>query len=336
MSKSFALRQAALRFATQLEGDFNLDYQTELLQSHSHIVSKFLADSLTPLILSNSRQEVVSSLALRSAGAQPVFLSATLEDLSVNPATAEEILSTTSPKTFNELILLQEHIKKQSLSNPLVSSEKHDRVYGCLAFNAATDAKVFLSECYRVVTAQGALMLSVLLSDEVLKLNEPFELDGHRVSQVPTESGIAAILETVGFHGLVFHLIGDMPIKIIKGVELRLFIITAYKGKYGPCFDQGHAVIYLGPWKEIIDDDGHIYRRGIRTAVCAKTFNLLHREPYAGQFIGLRCYAEPPLEQAQLFNCNIPAIRDPAVTKGNQPISFTSDSCCSHEPGGCC
>jgi len=56
--------------------------------------------------------------------------------------------------------------------------------------------------------------------------------------------------------------------------------VIAYKGKDGPCFDHKQAVIYRGPFREVVDDDGHVLRRGARTAVCEKTFGLLSREPY--------------------------------------------------------
>ena len=33
-------------------------------------------------------------------------------------------------------------------------------------------------------------------------------------------------------------------------------------------------LIYRGPFREVVDDDGHVLRRGVRTAVCEKTFGL--------------------------------------------------------------
>jgi hypothetical protein len=44
------------------------------------------------------------------------------------------------------------------------------------------------------------------------------------------------------------------------------------------------AVIYQGPFKEVTDDDGHTLRRGIRTAVCEKTFGIYSLDPYADCF----------------------------------------------------
>ena len=47
------------------------------------------------------------------------------------------------------------------------------------------------------------------------------------------------------------------------------------RARKAPCLDQNHAVIYRGPWRQVEDDDGHVLRRGVRTAVCEKTFRHL-------------------------------------------------------------
>ena len=34
-------------------------------------------------------------------------------------------------------------------------------------------------------------------------------------------------------------------------------IVEAFKGKEGPCLERNQAVIYKGPFKEVLDDDDH-------------------------------------------------------------------------------
>ena len=63
--------------------------------------------------------------------------------------------------------------------------------------------------------------------------------------------------------------------------------VRAFKGKDGPCLDHNQAVIYQGPWKQVMDDDGHILRRGTRMAVCEKTFQIYGRAPYQDQIISV-------------------------------------------------
>ena len=65
------------------------------------------------------------------------------------------------------------------------------------------------------------------------------------------------------------------PYRTVEGVEFRAVTVTAYKGKEGPCIERNQAVIYRGPWKQVLDDDGHTLERGARMAVCDKTFTAL-------------------------------------------------------------
>ena len=58
--------------------------------------------------------------------------------------------------------------------------------------------------------------------------------------------------------------------------------MTAYKGKEGPCIERNQAVIYRGPWKQVVDDDGHTLERGARMAVCDKTFKLYSQAAVCG------------------------------------------------------
>ena len=78
----------------------------------------------------------------------------------------------------------------------------------------------------------------------------------------------------------------------VEGIEFRAITITAYKGKEGACIERNQAVIYRGPWKQVVDDDGHTLPRGVRVAVCEKTYQLYSKPPYQDQFIFV-----PPREE---------------------------------------
>ena len=95
--------------------------------------------------------------------------------------------------------------------------------------------------------------------------------------------------------------------------------------------DKNQAVIYLGPFSSITDDNGNTYQRGERTAVSAKTFGLLQQEPYTDMF----AYIEPAVSITDevAFTCCTPdETRDPKDTKKGAP-KLTTDpsqgsSCC--------
>jgi arsenite methyltransferase len=46
-------------------------------------------------------------------------------------------------------------------------------------------------------------------------------------------------------------------------------------------------VIYRGPYASVTNDEGHVFPRGERMAVCERTFRLLAEGPYREDFIGI-------------------------------------------------
>ena len=113
--------------------------------------------------------------------------------------------------------------------------------------------------------------------------------------------------------------------------------VVAYKGKQGSRLERNQVLIYKGPFKKVEDDDGHVFPRGERIAVCDKTFRLLGREPYAGMFERVEPRVEVPLDSAAAFDCRRAVVRSPRETKGVDYRATTSaaDSDCV-PGGGCC
>jgi len=84
------------------------------------------------------------------------------------------------------------------------------------------------------------------------------------------------------------------------------------------------------------DDDGHLYARGERAAVCDKTFRLLAREPYAGLFEPVEPLVPIPLEGAAEFDCRRSARRHPRESKGLEYDATVDPSCSPGPDGACC
>jgi hypothetical protein len=94
-------------------------------------------------------------------------------------------------------------------------------------------------------------------------------------------------------------------------------------------------VIYQGPFKSVLDDDGHRFDRGVRAAVCDKTFKLLQSGAYAGHFAALEPLEAIAADNAQPFNCAKGARRHPKETKG-QDYDATTEAANWLEDGDCC
>ena len=99
--------------------------------------------------------------------------------------------------------------------------------------------------------------------------------------------------------------------------------------------ERNQAVIYRGPWKQVVDDDNHTLPRGARTAVCAKTYRIYSKPPYQDQFVLIPPREEIAPEKAGIFDCSRDSRRNPRETKGmDYKATETSPSACA--PGGNC
>ena len=140
---------------------------------------------------------------------------------------------------------------------------------------------------YRVLKRGGRVAISDIVSDEPVPehlANDP-DLWSACVSGAFQEEEFLRAFEEAKFHGIRIEELRTEPYQTVEGIEFRAITVTAYKGKEGPCIERNQAVIYRGPWKQVVDDDGHTLERGARMAVCDKTFKLYSQPPYAGQFI---------------------------------------------------
>lgn len=96
-------------------------------------------------------------------------------------------------------------------------------------------------------------------------------------------------------------------------------------------------MIYRGPWKQVSDDDNHVFPRGARIAVCEKSFEIYSQAPYKEQFILVPPFDEVLQAEATEFDGSREQRRHPRETKGQgyKVTSAASESCCSTGPACC-
>ena len=86
----------------------------------------------------------------------------------------------------------------------------------------------------------------------------------------------------------------------------------------------------------MIDDDGHVLERGVRMAVCDKTFQIYGSAPYADQIIAVEPIESVLLDDAKEFDCRRNAVRKPRETKGvNYKLNVLAGGMCG-EGENCC
>ncbi|PCJ07717.1 MAG: hypothetical protein COB16_09795 [Rhodobacteraceae bacterium] len=238
-------------------------------------------------------------------------------------ATDAAILS--EAKAASSMLAIQQALHNRTTGEAWVASDSTQVIIAPFLLNVLDDPlrAMALSEITRVLSVDGCFKTLVLAADETL-LDTRLAVEGHDCLAFPRENEIAKILLAAGCHGVTLTSLLDRPYMIVDGVELRAFSVRAYTGTKGICLDQGDAAVYLGPWSEVRDDDGHCYPRGTRIAVCAKTAQILQRPPYVGRFKIIEAYDRPTLEDAVLFDCSQDVIRPVAETKGLAPIGCSA------------
>ncbi len=243
-----------------------------------------------------------------------------------------------NPQDWLALRSLEERLRQ---SQPLVASDTADCVVSNCVLNLVRqqDRRQLFTEIFRVLKRGGRAAISDIVADEEVPdhLRCDPELWSGCISGAYREDRFLEAFEEAGFHGIQIAQRQQQPWRTVEGIEFRSVTVLAYKGKQGPCLERNQAVIYRGPFKRVEDDDGHVFHRGERTAVCDKTFRLLQQEPYAGKFDPVEPRHTVPLEIAEPFDCRRSVRRHPRETKG-QEYRVTTEAagpCCGPD-GACC
>jgi arsenite methyltransferase len=243
-------------------------------------------------------------------------------------------------RSVSDLVKLYELEAEVGRDAPLIPDNSIDVIVSNCVLNLVRpeDKRKLFSEMHRVLKRGGRVAIADIVSDEPVPehLTRVTDLWSGCVSGAFQEEGLLRAFEDAGFYGIHFEEMRSEPYQTIEGIEFRSVTITAYKGKEGPCIERNQAVIYRGPWKQVVDDDGHVLPRGVRIAVCEKTFQIYSKSPYEGEFILIPPREEVPLEKAGVFDCARDQRRHPRETKGmdykatdpSGGLCGTGSSCC--------
>jgi ubiquinone/menaquinone biosynthesis C-methylase UbiE len=222
----------------------------------------------------------------------------------------------------------------------LVATESVDVVVSNCVLNLVDPRakRPLFQEIFRVLKLGGRAVISDIVCDEEVPehLQQDPELWSGCISGALTEEGFLKAFHDVGFYGIRILKLDTAPWRTVEGIEFRSMTVEAFKGKQGPCFERNQAVLYKGPFKEVLDDDGHRMERGVRYAVCDKTYNLYKKAPYSDCFEFLDPLNDIPLAEAQPFDCTRTSRRHPKETKGLDYNATTAanSQCC--DGGSCC
>ncbi|CAD5957268.1 methyltransferase domain-containing protein [Planktothrix agardhii] len=296
----------------------------------------------TMLALSRSYQpEIAEKLGYFNTS----FVKAKIQDLALDLDQVQQSLKVNPIQSIEDLGKLDLECDRLRQQNPLIADHSVDVVISNCVLNLVRpqDKDQLFQEIYRVLKRGGRAVISDIVCDQDPTpriLNDP-DLWSGCIAGAFRENEFLERFEQAGFYGIEILARQEEPWQVIDGIEFRSLTVTAFKGKDGPCLDVNQAVIYKGPWKQVMDDDGHILYRGERMAVCDKTYHIYNNinGPYYQDILGILPHETIPLESAPEFDCRRNAIRKPEETKGEHyhvTITNSDNSCCAPDSSSCC
>nr|NIP57366.1 methyltransferase domain-containing protein [Gemmatimonadota bacterium]NIR77756.1 methyltransferase domain-containing protein [Gemmatimonadota bacterium]NIT86292.1 methyltransferase domain-containing protein [Gemmatimonadota bacterium]NIU30126.1 methyltransferase domain-containing protein [Gemmatimonadota bacterium]NIV60520.1 methyltransferase domain-containing protein [Gemmatimonadota bacterium] len=294
---------------------------------------------MTPEMLEVARRNA-PVVAERIGYGNVEFRRGRIQDLALDLDRLDEALAREPVRDAEGLFRVEAEADELRRARPMIEDAAVDVVVSNCVLNLVDPAQKprLFREIHRVLKRGGRAVISDIVSDEPVpaELQEDPELWSGCISGALTEDGFVEAFQRAGFYGMRILDRQEEPWRTVEGIEFRSVTVEAFKGKEGPCWERNQAVIYRGPFKEVLDDDGHRMERGRRYAVCDKTFRIYRREPYRGHFAFVEPREEIPLEEAEPFDCAGTRTRHPRESKGRDYDVTTEAAadCCG--PEECC
>ncbi len=279
-------------------------------------------------------------MAQRLGYANVEFRKGKIQDLRLDLEAFEKYLEQHPVRTWEDWEQAQAYAEHLRRTSPLVPDEAVDVVISNCVLNLVRpeDRQQLFAEMYRVLRPGGRVVISDITSDEPVPgwMKQDVQLWSGCIAGAFQEQEFLQAFEQAGFQAIRILERQHQPWREIEGIQFRSMTVEAFKMPPGPCLDHGDAVIYRGPWRSVTDDAGHTFRRGERTAVCRKTFQMLTQPPYAQDIIPVPALHEVAEDQAPEFECRRPRVRHPRETKGQgyRRTSSADLDCCG--PGQPC
>jgi len=267
------------------------------------------------------------------------FRKGRIQDLGLDVEKLDAALKANPIASSDAFLRAEELAEELRVTHPLIQSDSIDVVVSNCVLNLVEPRakEQLFRKIFRVLKKGGRAVISDIVSDEPVPdemQNDP-ELWSGCISGALTESAFVQAFIDAGFYGVQLVNWEAKPWRTVHGIEFRAGTVEAFKGKQGPCFERNQTVIYRGPFKEVLDDDGHRMERGKRYAVCDKTYSLFRKAPYADAFEFVEPLTNVPLEQANPFDCAGMRLRRPKETKGQDyDVTTEASQCC--DGGSCC
>ncbi len=314
---------------------------SQLVGSKGKVIGVDMTDDMLEVARRNA-----PLVAERTGFSNVSFHKGRIEDLALDLEKFEAQLQANPVTSANEFLAAEDLADKMRAGEPMIANDTIDVVVSNCVLNLVDNRlkeKLF-REIYRVLKIGGRAVISDIVCDEPVpkEMQDDPGLWSGCISGAFVEDEFLRAFENAGFHGVQILQLGHEPWKTVNGIEFRSMTVEAFKGDDGPCLEGMQAVIYRGPFKTVVDDDGHPMQRGKRYALCRKTYEMYRRAPYSGFFEFMEPHQSPGSADAEAFDCTQTRLRDPHETKGSIFNPSSPSECCGDDPpgtkkpGNCC
>lgn len=278
------------------------------------------------LDLARSHQQ---SMAEKLGGNRVSFHKGFIQDLALDVAAMEHQLAEQPVKNADDYLALEQWKAQFRKNSPMIADNSVDLVVSNCVLNlvSESDRGQMIQEIYRVLKPGGRIAISDIVSDQ--EVPQHLKDDGHLwsgcISGAYQEKAFLNAFKKAGFSAVAYDKWDTQPWQTVEGIEFRSVTVTGYKRSDSGRADFGHAVIYIGPYEEVRDDDGYVYPKGERMAVSKRSFEFLTTGPMQQDFVGIA----PAQEQELGSSCCLSGKKRPAAeTSGARHISQSGSSCC--------
>ena len=203
--------------------------------------------------------------------------------------------------------------RKGFLEEIPVENKSVDLITSNCVINLSPDKRKVFKEMIRILKDHGRIVVSDIISSQRIPENirDNEQLLGECIAGALTEDQFLSYLEQVGFYGI--EVLSKTHWKTIENIDFCSITLRGYKfEKTAGCVFVGQHAVYNGPFKVIIDEEGHVFARNQAVEVCTDTAQKLSEIPYKGMFTIL----EPDQNTHEVSCCS------PSATNGN------GGSCC--------
>jgi ubiquinone/menaquinone biosynthesis C-methylase UbiE len=177
------------------------------------------------------------------------------------------------------------HFRKGLLERIPLDAASADIVTSNCVINLSPDKPAVFREIWRVLKDGGRAVIADIVADREVPppLRADGQLWGECISGALSEDAFLAALERAGFYGV--SILKKTFWRDVEGT--RFYSVTArgfrFEKKAG-CRYVGQYAVYLGPMKAVVDEEGHLFPRGVPVEICTDTATKLSGSPYAGTF----------------------------------------------------